>query len=153
MERVMGLEPTTLCLEGRCSSQLSYTRKFFLKAWVLYKKSSPCQNFFSLFYSLRLILPLWMIFPSIRRKIFSGTCLMEIFFFVLVTSIYTGVSCIFWISSSCSLSEKIYPRKKAHRRLRLQSKGVISFCFIDVRYKYEKEALQPSSVQLLQGQG
>gem|GEM_PF-1496611 len=22
----MGLEPTTLCLEGRCSSQLSYTR-------------------------------------------------------------------------------------------------------------------------------
>ena len=26
MERVMGLEPTTLCLEGRCSSQLSYTR-------------------------------------------------------------------------------------------------------------------------------
>ena len=23
----MGVEPTTLCLEGRCSSQLSYTRK------------------------------------------------------------------------------------------------------------------------------
>gem|GEM_PF-2996412 len=26
LERVMGLEPITLCLEGRCSSQLSYTR-------------------------------------------------------------------------------------------------------------------------------
>ncbi len=27
MERAMGVEPTTLCLEGRCSSQLSYARK------------------------------------------------------------------------------------------------------------------------------
>ena len=27
MERVTGLEPATVCLEGRHSSQLSYTRK------------------------------------------------------------------------------------------------------------------------------
>ena len=30
MERVTGLEPATVCLEGRHSSQLSYTRKLHL---------------------------------------------------------------------------------------------------------------------------
>ena len=30
MERVTGLEPATVCLEGRNSSQLSYTRKIFV---------------------------------------------------------------------------------------------------------------------------
>ena len=32
MVEVVGFEPTTLCLQGRCSSQLSYTPKYsFIK--------------------------------------------------------------------------------------------------------------------------
>lgn len=33
MERVTGLEPATVCLEGRHSSQLSYTRKSHLRIY------------------------------------------------------------------------------------------------------------------------
>lgn len=45
MERATGLEPTTTCLEGRSSSQLSYTRTTKMEA--LYKKYEFCQNFSS----------------------------------------------------------------------------------------------------------
>lgn len=45
MERVTGLEPATVCLEGRHSSQLSYTRKLFTEGEysdILFK----CKSFF-----------------------------------------------------------------------------------------------------------
>lgn len=54
MERATGLEPTTTCLEGRSSSQLSYTRTTKMEA--LYKKYEFCQNFL-----------LMMIFSSCKK--------------------------------------------------------------------------------------
>jgi hypothetical protein len=47
MERAMGVEPTTACLEGRDSSHWA-TPAYWLKAWALYKNSLPCQTFFEI---------------------------------------------------------------------------------------------------------
>ena len=45
MERVTGLEPATVCLEGRNSSQLSYTRIFIIAIWVYIFIFSFQENF------------------------------------------------------------------------------------------------------------
>ena len=45
MERVTGLEPATVCLEGRNSSQLSYTRIFIVTIYVYIFLFSFQENF------------------------------------------------------------------------------------------------------------
>ena len=48
-ERVVGLKPTTLALEGRCSNQLSYTRKSvtnfgFIRHFIVNEVIKPANN-------------------------------------------------------------------------------------------------------------
>ncbi len=113
MERVMGLEPTTLCLEGRCSSQLSYTRKilkiFFSRSEkYLIKKDLEVKIFFSFF---RLILSLYF------QMLFLGHWVggwhldyqsLEVSFFLLILRLYMFFLASFYWYWETLESEQIY---------------------------------------------
>ena len=128
----MRLELTTLCLEGRCSSQLSYTRKS-LKLGYCIKNWESVKIFLEFYF--KSILPVCKSSQFTRKNIFFGLFLIVIFFVDVVISMYCNCVWVSWYFSCNSLWAYIYQRKNA---MTIQVAGIrISKLFFLIIKKYE----------------